>query len=67
MKPGKRPPLAYRALLRMFPRIFREEFGDDMGRLFVERREEAGASRLARARVWTHGVRDLCGHALAEQ
>lgn len=67
MRPGKQPPLAYRALLRLFPRTFREEFGDDMGRLFVERREEAGRFRLARARVWMEGIRDLCGHALAEQ
>ncbi len=52
MRPGKQPPLAYRALLRLFPRTFREEFGDDMGRLFVERREEAGRFRLARAGVW---------------
>ncbi len=62
-----RPPRMYRVLMRLFPRPFRREFGDDMARLYLERREEAGASRLARTRVWLHGVRDLLSHALAER
>ena len=45
----------------------RAEFGDDMARLFDERRREASGSRRARLMVWLRGAADLLRHALAER
>lgn len=62
-----RPPRLYRVLLRLLPRSLREEFGDDMARLFDDRCREADGSRLARSIVWLRAVGDLVRHALAER
>ena len=64
--PG-RPPRLYRLMLRSFPHAFREEFGDEMARLFLDRRREAGGSWRARGGVWARGVGDVATHAIAER
>ena len=64
---GERPavPRAYRALLRLLPRDFRRDFGDDIGTLFARR---LGSARgAARAQVWARGISDVVGAALAER
>jgi predicted permease len=57
----------YRLMLRLLPRSLREEFGDDMVRLFGDRYQEAGDSWRERARTWTRGAGDLLRHAIAER
>jgi predicted permease len=67
MSAGARPPLLYRILLKLFPRAFREQFGDDMAILFVDRRRETGHSWKARLDLWTRSTGDLFTQALAER
>lgn len=45
---------AYRALLRLYPRRFRDEYGPDMALLFAEQLRDEPA-----ARVWVRGMVDL--------
>ncbi len=45
---------AYRALLRLYPRRFRDEYGPDMALLFAEQLRDEPA-----ARVWIRGMVDL--------
>lgn len=45
---------AYRALLRLYPRRFRDEYGADMALLFADQLRDEPA-----ARVWTRSVIDL--------
>lgn len=53
-----RAPRAYRVLLHLFPRGFRERHGADMEELFVESLHGAG-SRARAARVWAAAGADL--------
>lgn len=45
---------AYRALLRLYPRRFRDEYGPDMALLFADQLRDEPA-----ARVWVRGMVDL--------
>ena len=59
---------AYRLLLRLYPREFRERFGGDMTDFFHDRRiaaREQGA--LGVARVWASAVADVCRVAALER
>ncbi len=67
MTVSHRPPLLYKLMLRLLPRAFRDEFGNDMARLFVDRRRAAGDSRGARVGIWFRGAGDLVAHAFAER
>jgi hypothetical protein len=49
----------YRRLLRLYPRDFREEYGDEMSLLFRDRSSEG-------ARLWLHVLGDLAFHAPKE-
>lgn len=61
--------LVFRLLLRLYPRRFRESYGGEMTRFFVERLgravEEGGGSAVAR--VWARTVVDVVKTALAER
>ncbi len=57
----------YRLLLRIFPAAFREEFGEDMERLFAERLREVDGRPLARAGLWAAGAWDVVSHGLRER
>lgn len=50
---------AYRALLRLFPASFRNEYGDEMTAIFAERRRQA-RTPLAVARLWGSAALDAC-------
>ncbi|HET9369603.1 MAG TPA: ABC transporter permease, partial [Vicinamibacterales bacterium] len=54
----------YRALLRAFPRRFREARADEMARLFAEQRQRVAGRPLAIARLWWLAARDAIGHGL---
>ncbi|HUQ81219.1 MAG TPA: ABC transporter permease [Gemmatimonadaceae bacterium] len=60
---------AYRLLLRLYPRDFREQFGGDMTDFFRDRRTAArrsgGASRVAG--VWVSAIVDVIGIATLER
>jgi predicted permease len=58
---------AYRLMLRLLPRPFRREFGDDMARLFDERRREAGRSWAGVGALWARAASDILAHSLAER
>ena len=53
--------LAYRLLLRVYPASFRHEYGEEMVRLFRERRR--GASFAGRLALWLEAVGDALGTA----
>jgi predicted permease len=59
---------AYRLLLRLFPRSFRDRFGNAMADVFADRLCAARA-RSGRAVVglWIHTISDLFRHGLAER
>lgn len=62
MRPVARPPLAFRALLRLYPASFRREYGGEMWRVFDERRREAeGVS--ARLALWAAAAVDALVNA----
>ena len=46
----------YRLLLRLYPASFRNEYGEEMVRLFAERRRNTGAP--ARVMLWIEALRD---------
>ena len=54
----------YRALLRAFPRRFREARADEMARLFAQQRQRVAGQPLAIARLWRLAARDAIGQAL---
>src|SRR6476659_7642599 len=59
---------AYRLLLRLYPREFRERFGGDMTDFFHDRRLAARADGpLGVARVWMSAVGDIVRVALLER
>lgn len=51
----------YRRFLRLYPRVFREHYGDEMRRLFAEQLWDARSSggRLAIAALWARTVLDV--------
>jgi putative ABC transport system permease protein len=51
----------YRLLLRFYPSSFRHEYGEEMARLFGERRRHA--SRPERVRLWMETLRDALATA----
>lgn len=51
---GRRAVSVYRALLRLYPRSFRDEYGPDMVLLFAHQLQDESA-----ARVWARGGVDL--------
>ena len=60
--PGER---IYRALLRVYPREFRDEFGDAMVEFFRDRSTAArGAGALAALHLWSRVALDLLRNAL---
>ncbi len=59
--------LLYRALLLAFPRRVRQEFGDDMQRLFAEQFAEARRQGHSSARVWLQAISDAVRHGMAER
>jgi putative ABC transport system permease protein len=54
----------YRALLRAYPRDFRDEFGDAMIEFHRDRLAQARTEPLGVARVWLHVFGDLLRNAL---
>ncbi|MEZ5317038.1 MAG: ABC transporter permease [Vicinamibacterales bacterium] len=52
----------YRALLRLYPRSFRHEYGVEMAAIFAARRREAG-SIPARLAVWISALVEIAGNA----
>jgi putative ABC transport system permease protein len=49
----------HRLLLRLYPASFRHEYGDEMIRLFAERRRGA-AGAVERLALWIEALRDAC-------
>ncbi len=60
-------PLAYRALLLLFPRRFRREFGKQMEDLFARMLHDRAPTRALRARLWTKAITDIVVHAGVER
>jgi hypothetical protein len=60
---------AYREMLRIYPRSFRERFGDEMLTLFADLLKDAGrpGERFGVARLWAHAIADLITSATSEQ
>jgi hypothetical protein len=60
---------AYREMLRIYPRSFRERFGDEMLILFADLLKDAGrpGERFGVARLWAHAIGDLITSATSEQ
>ena len=64
---------AYRALLRLYPATFRDDYGEEMTRLFREQLRDARASngRRAVAGLWTRAIADVLetapGHHLRKE
>lgn len=52
-----RPPLVFRALLRLYPAAFRGEYGDEMARVFLQRRRDADGAP-ARVALWLATIVD---------
>jgi putative ABC transport system permease protein len=52
-----RPPLLFRALLRLYPAAFRTDYADEMWRVFSQRRRDAGGARAALA-LWLATIAD---------
>jgi putative ABC transport system permease protein len=65
---GRRQDRLFRALLNLFPREFRGDFGDDMAADFQDQREAAAASgrRSSVLRVWTRTIVDMLRRAPRE-
>lgn len=57
----------YRLLLRLFPRDFREEFGADMERLFLDRCREVEGRGAAAVGLWVQAAWDVTSHGLRER
>jgi hypothetical protein len=58
----------YRASLRLFPRSFRDEYGDDLLQLVRDRRAELdGRPRTALAVFWLRAFADLLTESVAER
>jgi putative ABC transport system permease protein len=53
----------YPALLRLYPASFRDEYGDEMGAIFAERRRQARGP-LAALRLWLEALGDVAVNAL---
>ena len=60
---------AYRMLLRLYPREFRQRFGPDMVDFFRDRRHAARrtSGTLGVARVWARAISDVIGVAALER
>jgi predicted permease len=59
---------AFRVLLALFPRPFRDEFGAEMRRVFDEQHRDArGQGRLALARFWLRTIRGMSTAAFHER
>jgi putative ABC transport system permease protein len=56
----------YRALLKLFPREFRGDFGEQMTDDFRDQREDAGGSSGSLTAVWTRTVADIVRRAPRE-
>ena len=61
-----RTPALYRLFLRFLPTDLRNEFGEEMAFVFVQRLRE-GRGLFQWARVWVRGCSDLLSHGLAER
>jgi predicted permease len=58
----------YRILLRLFPRQFRDRFGDEMARVFAARHEDARErGRVATATLWGRTLIDVAMHGTGER
>lgn len=57
----------YRWLLRAFPRAFREQYGEEMARLYQDRLREVEGRRGARAALALAAALDVARHAMAER
>jgi predicted permease len=62
-RPRAWPERGYRLLLRLYPREFRDEFGDAMAEFFADRLTRAG--RRARITVCARALADVIRHAPA--
>jgi putative ABC transport system permease protein len=56
----------YRRLLRLFPRSFRDQYGEEMARLYEDRLREVEGRHGARAALASSAVVDVARHAMAE-
>ena len=57
-----RPALVFRLLLLLYPTSFRREYGDEMWRVFAERRADT-RGLLARAWLWLAALGDALATA----
>jgi putative ABC transport system permease protein len=58
----------YRLCLLLFPRPFRERFGQDMAEVFADRRRQARRrGRMAVAALWVRTLADVLAHGWAER
>lgn len=58
----------YRLLLRLFPRAFRDRFGDEMTAVFVARQQDARAQgRSATAALWGRTLMDIAANGTSER
>ena len=58
---------AYRAILHLYPRSFRDRFGDEMAELFHVRRRAAASRGTDRLAFWGRTALDTFGSALQER
>ena len=59
--------ILFNLLLRLFPKAFREAFGQDMRRVFIDQRREArDQGRRARADLWIRTIRGMVSAAWRE-
>lgn len=67
--PGSRAERVYQALLRLYPREFRRDFGDDMAEYFCDRLRAARAerTRLSVPLLWVRVAIDLVQTAVIER
>jgi putative ABC transport system permease protein len=59
--------MLYRMLLLAFPRRVRDEYGEEMVRMFEAQLRTVRASGKGRVRLWTSAVADALFHGLAER
>jgi putative ABC transport system permease protein len=58
----------YRLLLRLFPRHFRDRFGDEMTRVFAARQDDARKrGAFATASLWVRTLLDVATHGTGER
>jgi predicted permease len=63
----RRRGAAFRLLLALYPRDFRERFGTEMGRVFDEQRDDAAKRGRSLLRFWLRTIRGMSAAAFHER